>query len=141
MPYPVILAPERLAWLETMVAANLLHTAHVESATRVFEPGGTGGPIGWATATVLATHAANVSPASAPQEQLSAGAITSIQHFFVTMPKAATVPSDTGTTFHRIRFVPTIPGIASPLYFYPIGTPVRSFKVLTKVLCTTVAPK
>jgi hypothetical protein len=136
----VMLSAADLEEMRAFNDANLPHSAAIEQGTRTFEPGGTAGPITW-NPVPLATEPCRISPASVPQEQMTAGSLTSVREFYVTMREGAAVPADSTNTFQRISVTHDRSGAPSPLRLYPIGTPVRSYEMLRKVLCTTTAPQ
>lgn len=138
----VLFTAADLAEMRAENDANLPHSVVIEQGVVTFEPGGTRSGIVWAIEPV-ATEPCRISPASAPQERLSAGAITEIKLFYVVMRVGASVPQNTadGLTFYRLRVTHDIAGFASPLTLYLVGTPGHSFEMERKVLCTTEAPQ
>lgn len=137
----VLFTAADIAEMRAFSDANLPHSAAIQQGTRSFEAGGTGGKITWA-ADPVATEACRLSPASAPQESLTGGSVANVREFYVTMEHAAMVPADTaGTTLYRLAVTHDMSGAPSPLYLYPVGTPVRSYEMLRKILTTTVSPK
>jgi hypothetical protein len=119
--------------------ANLPDTIGLRSGTKTYGPGGSGSIV-WASGDPTWTEPCRVSPASTPQEALSAGAITEVKDFWVVTREGVIVPQNTGTTFYRLEWVHGITGLTSPFMLYLRGTPLRSYRMLSKFLCTTVAP-
>jgi hypothetical protein len=121
--------------------ANLPDTIGLRSGTKTYGPGGSGSIV-WAPGDPTWTEPCRVSPASTPQEALSAGAITEVKDFWVITREGVIVPQNSGTTFYRLEWQRDINADPLPPLFmlYLRGTPLRSYRMLSKFLCTTVAP-
>ena len=83
-----------------------------------------------------------MSPATAPQERLSAGSITEIREFYVVFTEGTAVPRDsqaTPTTQHvyRLEWESGISGVSDPVLMYLKGMPARSYRAMAKFLVST----
>lgn len=88
------------------------------------------------------TKKGRVSPATPPQERLSAGSITEIKDFFVVFTEGTAVPRDgqasaTTQTVYRLEWTSGVPGVTDPVLMYLRGTPLRSYRALSKFLVST----
>src|SRR5215213_5099396 len=83
--------------------ANLPHTAGLRQGTKTFEPGGTGGSIVWAGGDPTWVEPCRISPASVPQENLSAVSITNLNEFWVVMRQGAVMPQNVSNTYYRLE--------------------------------------
>ena len=136
----VLFTAADLAEMRAFNEANLPDTVALRPGVKTFEPGGTGSKIVWSVLDPTWTEPARVSNANAPQERLSAGSITEIRDFWVVTREGVVVPQNSGTTFYRLEWVHGITGLVSPFLLYLKGTPLRSFRMLARFLCTSEAP-
>lgn len=138
----VLFSATDLAEMRAFSDANLPDTVALRRGVRTRVSGGTYSAPVWDVA-VLWTEPCRVSPASAPQEQLTAGSITEIRDFFVITREGVSVPKDeasgaTTQNVYRLEWVHGITGVTSPFLLYLKGTPLRSYRMLSKFLCSAV---
>jgi len=121
--------------------AHLRDDIALRRGVRTRVSGGTYSAPAW-DAEVQWTKKGRVSPATAPQERLSAGSLTEIREFYVVFTEGTSVPRDgqaTPTTQHvyRLEWESGIAGVSDPVLMYLKGTPARSYRALSKFLTTT----
>lgn len=122
--------------VKSMSDDALIHSVVVKQATRVRENGGTY-TVNWAGASTVGTYDCRLSPATPPQERLSAGSVTEIKDFWVVTANTVAIPKDSGNTLYRLEVTHDLTNIATPIVLYHKGTPIRSFEGLRKHLCST----
>lgn len=145
MTAPVLFTAADIAEMRAFNEANLPDSVALRHGSQVYEPGGTRGPVVWDLNPTW-TEPCRVSPASPPQEQLTAGSLSEVKDFFLVTREGVAIPSNyvalDGTAhFYRLEWVHGITGLTSPFLLYLRGTPLRSYRMLSKFLCHTVAPQ
>ena len=136
----VVFTAADLSEMRAFNDANLKDSIALRHGTRTYEPGGTLGPIEW-DADPVWTEPARVSPASTPQERLTAGSISEVKDFWAIMREGVIVPSNDADDVYRLEWTHDITGLTNPFLLYLRGTPLRSYRMLSKFLCSTVAPQ
>ena len=124
--------------------ASLVDTVGLRHGVNGYGPGGVSG-ITWDGGDPTWTKPARVSPASAPQEQLTGGSLQDAQQLVIVMSWDETVPRN-GTPnpddIYRLEWTHNIAGLTNPILIYDIRpVELRSFRVLAKFLGTTVPPQ
>jgi hypothetical protein len=122
--------------------ANLPDTVVLRRGVRTRVSGGSYSAAVW-DAGATWTEPCRVSPASAPQEKLSSGSIAEIRDFWVVTRHGVTIPKDessgaTTQNVYRLEWTHGITGVPSPFLLYYRGAPLRSYRMESKHLCSSV---
>ena len=138
----VLFTAADIAEMRAFNDANLPDTVALRHGTRTYEAGGTRGPIVWDGGDPMWTEPARVSPASAPQEQLTGGSVQDARELIAIMRDGVSIPRDDGDDFYRLEWTHTITGLASPFMLYDLrAVEVRTFRMMAKYLGSVVAPQ
>lgn len=122
-------------------AASLTDTLGLRHGARTFGPGGVGG-IAWDGGDPTWVKPGRVSPAGAPQEKLTGGSLQDAQELVIVMAWDVSVPRSTGSDLYRLEWTHSIAGLTNPVLIYDIRpVELRTFRVLSKFIGTTVAPQ